>query len=63
MVKYGVLFEVRAGILTVVETDFSQTKILFVKDKLSDGFMFPPVAVVPSLNMSGPSGKTTNPLS
>jgi hypothetical protein len=29
---------------------------------LPDGFMFPPVSIVPSLDMSRPSAKTTNPL-
>jgi hypothetical protein len=42
--------------------DIHPTKVLFVKDKLPDGFMFPPVVTAPSLTMSRPSAKTTNPL-
>jgi hypothetical protein len=37
------------------------TEILFLQDKLPD-IHFPSVAITPSLNMSRPSAKTTNPL-
>jgi hypothetical protein len=39
--------------------DIHPTKVLFVKDKLPDGLILPPVAVAPSLNMSA---KTKIPL-
>jgi hypothetical protein len=38
------------------------TKVIFVREKLPDGFTFPPAAIAPSLNMSRPSAKTRNPL-
>jgi hypothetical protein len=42
--------------------DMHPTKVFFVKDKEPGEFMFPSVTVVPSLNMSRPSAKPTNPL-
>jgi hypothetical protein len=42
--------------------DIHPIKVLFVKDKLPEEFIFPPVAVDPSLNTSGPSAKTANQL-
>jgi hypothetical protein len=34
-------------------------KFILAKDKLADGSIFPPIAIVPSLNMSMPSAKIT----
>jgi hypothetical protein len=41
--------------------DIYSTKVIFVKDEFPD-FIFPPVSIAPSLNLSRPSAKTTNPL-
>jgi hypothetical protein len=41
--------------------DINPTKVIFVKEKLPDGIILFPVAIAPSLNMSRPSAKTTNP--
>jgi hypothetical protein len=48
--------------LWVQFSDIHPTSILFSKDKFPDRFMFSPVAIAPSLNMSRPSAKTTSPL-
>jgi hypothetical protein len=40
-----------------VVVQYPNIQVLFVKDKLPDCFMFPPVALAPSLNMSRPSAK------
>jgi hypothetical protein len=48
--------------LWVQVPDIHPIKVLSEKDKLPDGFMFPPVTIAPSLNMSRPSVKTTNSL-
>jgi hypothetical protein len=42
--------------------DTHPVKFLLVKKKLPEVFIFPPVAIAPSLNMSRPSGKTSRPL-
>jgi hypothetical protein len=44
-------------------SDIHPTKVLFVKDKLPDGFIFPRVAAASILSMSGLSTKIRNPLS
>jgi hypothetical protein len=48
--------------LWVKLADIHPTNALFEKDKLPDGFTFPPVTLAPVLNMLRPSAKTKNPL-
>jgi hypothetical protein len=48
--------------LSVKLPDIHPTKVLLIKDKFPNRFMFPPVTVAPNLNISKPSAKTTNPL-
>jgi hypothetical protein len=42
--------------------DIHPSNVLFLKDKLTDGLIFLPVTIAPSLNMPRPSAKIRNPL-